>query len=360
MLGNESVGKTTLIQTFLNRTRVNAIDEPLGYKYWYPPQNKFGNQKYRAYISLDGEEIILEICERKHTVERYPSKVVIVLCSVVDRTSWKNIKQLSEEIRLGNRRIGLETAIILVGSKTDLRKEQNVFQFLSRRKEQPIPTSMGEKLASEILAIKYLECSCFNREDVEKVFEEVVWASLRFAKSSIPKLTIVVDGKDYVGKTSIICQFETGKPCYQPKCTIGTTMTPKSIIVDQCEYLLEIVEFNSLEISRAMRKTKAFQSYLSTANAFIVVFSLTDPDSFNFVTERCIPDINDHSPFMPKVLVGSFADQRYANSNQGSNQSCITTEMGKQLAHQINAAINVLRMFTYIRKGDKPCICGGS
>ena len=33
-LGNESVGKTALIRTFRKSRRVNAVVEPLGYKYY--------------------------------------------------------------------------------------------------------------------------------------------------------------------------------------------------------------------------------------------------------------------------------------------------------------------------------------
>ena len=337
VLGDKSVGKTALIRTFLNSRRVNAIGEPLGYKYWYPPRNNFDDQKFRTSISIDGEEITLYINEA-NLCDKYSFTTVIVVCSVVDRRSWKNLIEWNEDERRRNRRFRSDTAIILVGSKIDLRKDKNFWQIFSRNKQElPITTSMGKKLANKIQAAKYLECSCFDEKAVEKVFEEAVWASLRFPKSGTPRLRIVVDGKDVVGKTSIICQFETGEPCDNPGITIGVVGTYKNLIVDQCKYPIEILEFNSLEMCRAQRNVGFYRKLLSRTDVFILVFSLIDHESFNFVTQRCIPDINDYSPFTPKVLVGSFADVRNESNNKGWKQTHITTEMGEELAQKINA-----------------------
>ena len=101
---------------------------------------------------------------------------------------------------------------------------------------------MGKKLARKIGAAKYLECSCFNGKDLEKVFEEAVWASLRFPKPGIQRLLIAVDGKDLVGKTLLIRQFETGEACEKRAITIGTACTIKKIIIEQREYLLKILQ----------------------------------------------------------------------------------------------------------------------
>ena len=337
VLGDKSVGKTALIRTFLNSGRVNAVGEPLGYKYWYPPRNEFDDQNIRTSISIDGEETTLDITEANLRYG-YSFAAVIVVCSVVDRRLWKNLMELKENVRRWNRRFDSDTTIILVGSKIDLRKDQNFWQVFSRNKQElPITTSMGKKLANKIQAAQYLECSCFDEKAVEKVFEEAVWASLRFPKSNTPRLRIVMDGKDFVGKTSIIRQFETGEPCDNPAITLGFVGTYKNIIVNQCKYPIEILEFNSLERGRGMRKVRPYRRILSRADVFIIVFSVINPASFNFITQRCIPDINDYSPFTPKVLVGSFADVRNESNNKGWKQTHITTEMGEELAQKINA-----------------------
>jgi len=38
---------------------------------------------------------------------------------------------------------------------------------------------MGEYLARNINAVKYLECSCNEQNKIENMFEEAVWKSLR-------------------------------------------------------------------------------------------------------------------------------------------------------------------------------------
>ena len=83
------------------------------------------------------------------------------------------------------------------------------------------------------------------------------------------------------------------------------------------------------------------------ANAFILVFSPTDPDSYNFVTQRCIPDVNDDH--FSKVLVGSFAYVRNESYNNDRKQTHITTKIGEQLAYQINATA----FFEYSIKNGK-------
>ena len=63
--------------------------------------------------------------------------------------------------------------IVLVGNKTDLRSDAS---------EQHISIEMGERLARRINAAIYLECSTSNEDQVEKVFEQTAWATLRCAE----------------------------------------------------------------------------------------------------------------------------------------------------------------------------------
>ena len=62
--------------------------------------------------------------------------------------------------------------IVLVGNKTDLRSNAKRHIF----------TEMGEQLGLKIHAAKSLECSRVDGEEVERVFEETAWASLRYTE----------------------------------------------------------------------------------------------------------------------------------------------------------------------------------
>ena len=62
--------------------------------------------------------------------------------------------------------------IVLVGNKTDVKSNA----------KRVISMEMGEQLARRINAAKYLEYSTSNDKEVENLFEQTAWASIRFAE----------------------------------------------------------------------------------------------------------------------------------------------------------------------------------
>ena len=52
---------------------------------------------------------------------------------------------------------------ILVGTKIDLRDDAQTINRLAQRNEKPMTLSDGKKLAMELEAFKYLECSALSR-----------------------------------------------------------------------------------------------------------------------------------------------------------------------------------------------------
>ena len=70
------------------------------------------------------------------------------------------------------------TPIILVGTKLDLRSDEETLMKLEKRRLHPISYEKGLHLKKEIGAVKYLECSALAQSGLTTVFDEVVWAAL--------------------------------------------------------------------------------------------------------------------------------------------------------------------------------------
>jgi len=98
----------------------------------------------------------------------------IVVFSVGNPDSYANVKE--KWIPEMNHYSG-NVPIVLVGNKTDHRTDPETLRILSKRKMQPVTTEMGEQLAQEINAVRYVECSCRTGMGIKNVFEETIWAA---------------------------------------------------------------------------------------------------------------------------------------------------------------------------------------
>ena len=76
------------------------------------------------------------------------------------------------------------TLFLLVGTKVDLRDEQATVEELAKNQQKPISFEMGEKMAEELKAVKYVECSALTQRGLLKLFEEVILASFHNKPSS--------------------------------------------------------------------------------------------------------------------------------------------------------------------------------
>ena len=62
---------------------------------------------------------------------------------------------------------------LIVGTQIDLREDSQVFEKLARQKQRPVTSEQGEKLARELGAVKYVECSALTQKGLKNVFDEV-------------------------------------------------------------------------------------------------------------------------------------------------------------------------------------------
>jgi cell division control protein 42 len=56
-----------------------------------------------------------------------------------------------------------KTPFLLVGTQIDLRDDPAMTEKLAKNKQRPISFELGEKLAKELKAVKYVECSALTQ-----------------------------------------------------------------------------------------------------------------------------------------------------------------------------------------------------
>ncbi len=66
------------------------------------------------------------------------------------------------------------TPFILVGTKADLRSNPEVIDRLRADNKSPVTTAEGERLAAELGAAKYLECSALTQQGLKAVFDAAI------------------------------------------------------------------------------------------------------------------------------------------------------------------------------------------
>lgn len=67
---------------------------------------------------------------------------------------------------------------MIVGTQVDLRDDPVVVEKLARQKQRPLASSDGERLARELGAVKYVECSALTQKGLKNVFDEAIVAAL--------------------------------------------------------------------------------------------------------------------------------------------------------------------------------------
>ena len=95
----------------------------------------------------------------------YPRTDIFLVCySVVSHTTFHNVREIwVPEIN----HFCPDTPFLLVGTQTDLREE------VTGQERPALTLSDGARLARELRAVKYLECSALTQKGLKTVFDEV-------------------------------------------------------------------------------------------------------------------------------------------------------------------------------------------
>ncbi|XP_077292876.1 cdc42 homolog [Arctopsyche grandis] len=112
----------------------------------------------------------------------YPNTNVFLVCfSVVYPDSFENVKfKWVPEIAHFNNK----PQFLLVGTRIDQRDDTEIINKLQKQKQRVIQRKQGEKLAKELKAVKYVECSALTREGLNDVFDEAIMATIIKRKST--------------------------------------------------------------------------------------------------------------------------------------------------------------------------------
>lgn len=62
---------------------------------------------------------------------------------------------------------------LIVGTQADLRDDSSVREKLAKQRMQPVRKEDGERMAKELGAVKYVECSALTQYKLKDVFDEV-------------------------------------------------------------------------------------------------------------------------------------------------------------------------------------------
>ncbi|EPZ31144.1 GTP-binding protein rhoA [Rozella allomycis CSF55] len=140
-------------------------------------------ENYVTDVEVDGKHVELALWDTagQEDYDRlrplsYPESHVILICYAVDSPdSLSNVveKWVTEVIHFCQ---GLP--YILVGCKMDLRNDPKTISDLAKNGQEPVSYEKAREIATNIGAVKYLECSAKNNEGVREVFEEATRAAL--------------------------------------------------------------------------------------------------------------------------------------------------------------------------------------
>ena len=135
---------------------------------------------------------------------------------------------------------------------------------------------------------------------------------------------LILGGEGGVGKTSMVHRFVENAFQTDYKSTIGT-----SIMKKECDFegLNSKVRFVLWDLAGQAQFKRVRQSYLSNAEAGILVYDVTRKDTLDKV-ENWFHEIKDVSPNISLILVANKVDL--------TEDRVISTEMGEALAKNLN------------------------
>ncbi|KAJ1822252.1 GTPase Cdc42 [Coemansia sp. RSA 2599] len=106
----------------------------------------------------------------------YPQTDVFLVCfSVISQASFENVKEKwFPEVH--HHCPGVPC--LIVGTQVDLREDSAIKAKLAKNKQDVISADQGERLAKELKAVKYVECSALTQKGLKNVFDEAIVAAL--------------------------------------------------------------------------------------------------------------------------------------------------------------------------------------
>lgn len=106
----------------------------------------------------------------------YPGSDVFLVCfSVINPVSFQNItKKWLPEIR----RICPKAPIVLVGTKSDRRRDARQLQELALYGQEPVTEAQALNLVHRVSAATYVETSALTQRDLKEAFDQAIVSAL--------------------------------------------------------------------------------------------------------------------------------------------------------------------------------------
>lgn len=172
VIGNSDAGKTTLIRTYIDK------------KFFLcPTPTSYHEYKSKA-TATDGSKLRLKICDTSGlemfdstTRVNYDDTDVFVICFSVTNPGY--FGYIRHRWLPYIREYYPKVPLILVGTKVDLREDADYKDLWSFT---PLTANQGRRLAFEIGAVEYLECSAVTRFGVSVVFDIAATCGQHFRK----------------------------------------------------------------------------------------------------------------------------------------------------------------------------------
>ncbi|XP_006865457.1 PREDICTED: rho-related GTP-binding protein RhoF [Chrysochloris asiatica] len=146
-------------------------------------------EKYTASVTVGSKEVTLNLYDtagqedydRLRPLSYQNTQLVLICYDVMNPTSYENviIKWFPEVTHFCP-----GTPMVLIGCKTDLRKDKEQLRKLRAVQLEPITYMQGQSACEQIRAVLYLECSAKFRENVEVVFREAAKVALSALKKT--------------------------------------------------------------------------------------------------------------------------------------------------------------------------------
>lgn len=166
VVGDGAVGKTSLLISY---TTGSVLTE-------YVP-TVFDN--YSANCVVDGNVVHLSLWDtageedydRLRPLAYHGTDIFLLVFSVISPASYFNVKQKwMPEIK----HYAPNVPCLLIGTKNDLRDDNYVISILKERNLEPLSYDQGVRMARELSAVKYMECSSMHPKSVNLVFNEAI------------------------------------------------------------------------------------------------------------------------------------------------------------------------------------------
>ncbi|XP_053328736.1 rho-related GTP-binding protein RhoF [Spea bombifrons] len=144
-------------------------------------------EKITTSVTIGNKEIFLHLYDtagqedydRLRPLSYQDVNLVLICYDVTNPTSFDNVLiKWYPEVHHFCRGV----PVVLIGCKTDLRKDKERLRKLKTSQQEPITYSQGETTCKSIHAVEYLECSAKFQENVDNVFKEATLIALNGMK----------------------------------------------------------------------------------------------------------------------------------------------------------------------------------